>query len=66
MWVNFHTILLVCGCVETDVPVQNEVRRLVSWGTDLPDDLALDQKRLAEALKNVSATTHLLFPFFHK
>ncbi|KAM0941703.1 putative transcription factor interactor and regulator CCHC(Zn) family [Dioscorea sansibarensis] len=32
-------------------PEQNEEKNLAAWGTDVPEDLVLDQKRLAEALK---------------
>lgn len=37
-------------------PVQREEKRLATWGTDAPDDLILDKKKLAEALKKVSIT----------
>ncbi|KAF3780917.1 Pre-mRNA-splicing factor SLU7-A [Nymphaea thermarum] len=32
-------------------PAEVEEKRLAVWGTDVPEDLVLDQKRLAEALK---------------
>ncbi|CAN6487332.1 unnamed protein product [Victoria cruziana] len=32
-------------------PAGVEEKRLATWGTDVPEDLVLDQKRLAEALK---------------
>jgi len=31
--------------------VQHEEKRLATWGTDVPDDLVLDKKKLAESLK---------------
>ncbi|KAI4303734.1 hypothetical protein MLD38_039331 [Melastoma candidum] len=34
---------------ETDLP--SEERRMATWGTDIPDDLVLDEAKLAEALK---------------
>ncbi|KAG0461958.1 hypothetical protein HPP92_020434 [Vanilla planifolia] len=34
-----------------EVPEQAEEKRLASWGTDVPQDLVLDQKLLTEALK---------------
>ncbi|KAL3750995.1 hypothetical protein ACJRO7_011902 [Eucalyptus globulus] len=34
-----------------DVAAPVEEKRLATWGTDVPDDLELDQKLLAEALK---------------
>ncbi|KAK7344048.1 hypothetical protein VNO77_13271 [Canavalia gladiata] len=38
--------------VEYDhTPTLAEEKRLATWGTDVPDDLVLDQKKLAEALK---------------
>lgn len=36
-----------------DKPVQHEEKQLVTWGTEVPDDLVLDKKLLAEALKKV-------------
>ncbi|CAN6201328.1 unnamed protein product [Urochloa humidicola] len=32
-------------------PLQHEEKRLATWGTDVPDDLVLDKKKLAESLK---------------
>ncbi|KAH9608859.1 hypothetical protein KSS87_002348 [Heliosperma pusillum] len=34
-----------------DKPAAIEERRLATWGTDVPDDLVLNDKKLAEALK---------------
>ncbi|PNY17357.1 pre-mRNA-splicing factor slu7-like protein [Trifolium pratense] len=34
-----------------DTPTATEEKRFATWGTDVPDDMALDQKKLAEALK---------------
>jgi pre-mRNA-processing factor SLU7 len=33
--------------------VQQEEKRLATWGTDVPEDLVLDKKLLADALKKV-------------
>lgn len=41
------------GFVVPEVAVPAEEKRLASWGTDIPDDLVLDQGKLAEALKKV-------------
>ncbi|TKY51925.1 Pre-mRNA-splicing factor SLU7 [Spatholobus suberectus] len=37
--------------INADTPAPAEEKRLAAWGTDVPDDLVLDQKKLAEALK---------------
>ncbi|XP_057424716.1 pre-mRNA-splicing factor SLU7-like isoform X2 [Lotus japonicus] len=34
-----------------DTPAPAEEKRLATWGTDVPDDLVLDQKKLDEALR---------------
>lgn len=34
-----------------DTPTPSEQKKLATWGTDIPDDLVLDDKKLAEALK---------------
>ena len=39
--------------MQTEMPAQMEEKKLATWGTDVPDDLVLDQKLLAEALKKV-------------
>jgi len=36
---------------DTHVPV--EEKRLATWGTEVPEDLILDPKRLTEAIKKV-------------
>ncbi|KAJ8536743.1 hypothetical protein K7X08_035144 [Anisodus acutangulus] len=36
---------------DSDTPAPVEERRLATWGTEVPDDLGLDQQKLAEALK---------------
>ncbi|KAL6979138.1 hypothetical protein U1Q18_020803 [Sarracenia purpurea var. burkii] len=33
------------------VPSETEKKKLATWGTDIPDDLVLDQKLLSEAIK---------------
>lgn len=60
--VNFHRILAFDSCTAnmcslwncTEKPAQTEEKRLATWGTDVPEDLVLDQKLLAEALKKVN------------
>lgn len=37
-----------------DVAVPEQEKNLASWGTDVPDNLVFDQKKLAEALKKVN------------
>ncbi|ONI26680.1 hypothetical protein PRUPE_1G039500 [Prunus persica] len=34
-----------------EMPTPTEGKRLATWGTDIPDDLVLDQKKLDDALK---------------
>ncbi|CAK9140625.1 unnamed protein product [Ilex paraguariensis] len=34
-----------------EMPPPTEEKKLATWGTDVPDDLVLDQKKLGEALK---------------
>ncbi|CAB4261789.1 unnamed protein product [Prunus armeniaca] len=34
-----------------EMPAPTEEKRLATWGTDIPDDLVLDQKKLDDALK---------------
>ncbi|RWV88278.1 hypothetical protein BHE74_00028239, partial [Ensete ventricosum] len=36
-----------------DKPVQHEEKHLATWGTEVPDDLVIDKRLLAEALKKV-------------
>ena len=51
--------LFLYNCAEDPTPT--EEKKLATWGTDVPDDLVLDDKLLAEALKKVNAS--LLFIF---
>jgi hypothetical protein len=44
------------SALNADEPVQQEQKRLATWGTDIPDDLVLDKKLLEESLKKVSVT----------
>ncbi|EXC01796.1 hypothetical protein L484_021434 [Morus notabilis] len=37
-----------------DKPAPTEEKNLATWGTDVPDDLVLDQKKIAEALKKMN------------
>lgn len=38
-----------------DAPAASEEKRLATWGAEIPDDLVLDEKLLAEALKKENA-----------
>jgi hypothetical protein len=40
--------------LNADEPVQHEEKRLATWGTDVPQDLVLNEKKLQESLKKVS------------
>lgn len=37
-----------------------EEKKLATWGTDVPDDLVLDEKLLAESLKKVNISLSCL------
>lgn len=37
----------------TDTPAPTEEKKLATWGSEVPDDLVLDQKKLTESLKKV-------------
>ncbi|XP_058075003.1 pre-mRNA-splicing factor SLU7-A-like isoform X2 [Magnolia sinica] len=55
---NYPEQLLVLGLGDASVvekPATVEEKRLATWGTDVPEDLVLDQKLLVEALKKVIA-----------
>lgn len=39
--------------ITTDTPAPAEEKKLATWGSEVPDDLVLDQKKLTEALKKV-------------
>ena len=43
--------------VKIEKPAPTEEKRLASWGTEVPEDLVLDEKKLAEALKKVLHTS---------
>jgi hypothetical protein len=47
--------------LNTELPPPVEAKRLASWGTDVPDDLVLDDKLLAEALKKVNFIILVVF-----
>jgi hypothetical protein len=53
---NMGTRTKLNSALNADEPVQQEQKRLVTWGTDIPDDLVLDKKLLEESLKKVSVT----------
>ena len=46
------------------MPTQVEEKRLATWGTDIPDDLVLDEKLLVEALKKVNECPTFVFVYF--
>lgn len=52
---SYINYILTYGFVEPEVAVPAEEKRFATWGTDIPDDLVLDQGKLAEALKKVYA-----------
>lgn len=37
-----------------ELPAPVEEKRLATWGTEVPDDLVLDEKLLSEALRKVT------------
>lgn len=39
--------------VKLEAPAPAEEKRLATWGAEVPDDLVLDEKKLAEALQKV-------------
>jgi len=45
------------NCNNAEESVQHEEKQLATWGTDVPDDLVLDKKKLAESLKKVSISS---------
>lgn len=45
------------NCNNAEEPVQHEKKRLATWGSDVPDDLVLDKKKLAESLNKVGITS---------
>lgn len=64
----YHQFLIACVSFQqnADTPAPAEEKRLATWGTDVPDDLVLDQKKLDEALKKVTFYYfffNFLFPF---
>jgi hypothetical protein len=53
---NMGTRTKLNFALNADEPVQQEQKRLATWGTDIPDDLVLDKELLEESLKKVSVT----------
>jgi hypothetical protein len=47
--------------MKTELPPPVEAKRLATWGTDIPDDLVLDDKLLAEAIKKVNFIILVVF-----
>jgi hypothetical protein len=39
---------------ETEAPAPVEEKQLATWGTEVPEDLILDEKLLVEALRKVN------------
>lgn len=46
------------------MPTLLEEKRVATWGTEIPDDLVLDEKLLAEALKKVTEVLSFVFVIF--
>lgn len=40
--------------LKPETPTPAEEKRMATWGTDIPDDLVLDEKLLTKALKKVN------------
>lgn len=53
------SILIRSLKLDAETPAPTESKNLATWGTDVPDDLVLDQKKVAEALKKVKYWTHV-------
>jgi hypothetical protein len=57
--------------LDAEEPVRQEEKKLATWGTDIPQDLVLDQKLLQESLKKVSISystfvcSFIADPLFH-
>lgn len=50
----FHFIYCSIICpVHAELPAPAEDKRLATWGSEVPDDIVLDEKLLAESLKKV-------------
>jgi hypothetical protein len=50
----FHSHSDLIFNLHAETPAPAEEKRLATWGTDVPDDLVLDQNQLTEALKKVN------------
>uniref|UniRef100_A0A166EEM6 Pre-mRNA-splicing factor SLU7 n=1 Tax=Daucus carota subsp. sativus TaxID=79200 RepID=A0A166EEM6_DAUCS len=56
VYINNHTTVWGPGGIITkEVDAPAEEKRFATWGTDIPDDMVLDQAKLAEALKKEDA-----------
>lgn len=44
-----------------DAPAPAEEKKLATWGTEVPEDLVLDEKLLTEALKKVNMVYNVSF-----
>jgi hypothetical protein len=57
--------------LDAEEPVRQEEKKLATWGTDIPQDLVLDQKLLQESLKKVGISystfvcSFIADPLFH-
>lgn len=54
-----------CRIIKAETPAPPEEKRLATWGTEVPDDPVLDQKKLDEALKKVILALINLFNVTH-
>lgn len=41
--------------MKAEAPALTEEKRLATWGSEVPEDLVLDEKRLADALQKVNS-----------
>lgn len=55
-------IVEICNSLffKAEVPERAEEKKLAMWGSEVPDDLVLDQKKLAEALQKVNFCNSIL------
>ena len=47
--------------LKAEAPVAAEEKRVATWGSEVPDDLVLDQKRLTEALQKVKFFNSIMY-----
>lgn len=47
--------------LKAEAPAAAEEKRIATWGSEVPEDLVLDQKRLNEALQKVNFFNAIMF-----